>query len=295
MARRVKLMVACLWGMAGALSPLAAMAGAIPYPIQRAEGGFSVALGDLYQDYAETAGGAVLDQETGAVPLETLAASSLSGAPQGGTYWRIEGRYAHGDTNYDGQYLNGTPVQTTTANTIVDINGRIGFGYGLYRRMAVIPYFSIGMHRWQRNVGNGQGAGGIEDYTNGNLGGGLMWEMALAPRVVLAVHAMGGFTFGAQITATDPVYIDTSTNTVYYARETKTLGDCAYESGGVRATYLINRVWRTFVAVDVIHFRYGASASTPIFYSSGGGQNGYYEPNSRTTQVLVLAGAGARF
>ncbi len=295
MARCMRCAVACLFGVMGALAPLAAIAGPLPYPIQRAESGFSVGTGYLNQDYTETAGGTILDQETGAVPVLSLAASSLSSNPQGGTYWRVEGRYARGDTNYNGHYLNGAPAQTTTANTIVDINGRVGFGYGLYQRMALIPYFSIGIHRWQRNVGNGQGAGGIEDYTNANLGGGLLWEMALAPRVVLAVHAMGGFTFGAQITATDPVFIDSSTNTVYYARETKTLGDRAYESGGVRASYLINRVWRTFLAVDVIHFAYGASASTPIFASNGTGQNGYYEPNSRTTQVLVLAGAGARF
>ncbi|MHB1513110.1 MAG: hypothetical protein ACYCTF_09380 [Acidiferrobacter sp.] len=295
MARRVRLAIAHLFGITGVLAPLAATAGAIPYAIQRAESGFSVGIGYLNQDYTETAGGVVLDQETGNVPLISLTASSLSGNPQGGTYWRVEGRYAHGDTNYNGHYLNGAPAQTTTANTIIDINGRVGFGYGFYRRMALIPYFSIGIHRWQRNVGNGQGAGGIEDYTNGNLGGGLLWEMAVAPRVVLAIHAMGGFTFGAQITNTDPVFIDSSTNTLYYARETVALGDRAYESGGVRATYLINRVWRTFVSVDVIHFGYGASASTPVFTSNGAGQNGYYEPNSRTTQVLVLAGAGARF
>lgn len=295
MTRCVRLAAACLSGTIGLLSPWAAIAGTIPYAIQRAERGFSVGIGYLNQNYTETAGGAVLDQETGAIPLTSLAASSLSGNPQGGTYWRVEGRYAHGDTNYNGHYLNGTPAQTTTANTIVDVHGRVGFAYGLYRRMALIPYFSIGIHRWQRNVGNGQGAGGVEDYTNGDFGGGLLWEMALAPRVVLAIHAMGGFTFGAQITATDPVFNDTSTNTLYYARETKALGDRAYESGGVRATYLINRIWRTFVAVDAVHFGYGASASTPIFSSNGAGQNGYYEPNSRTTEVLVLTGVGARF
>ncbi len=294
-SRHAGVRIVALCAALGTALPAVAAAGEVPYPIQRAERGLWAAVGAVNQNYAETQNGAVLDQETGDVPVIALGASSLSSDPQGGTYWRIEGRYARGDTDYNGYTLSGKPVQTTTANTIIDVGGRVGFAYGLNRRMALIPYLGLGMHHWQRNVGNGQGAGGIEDYTNGYLGGGLLWEMAIAPRVVLAVHGMAGYTFGAQITATYPFYVDTATNTAYYARETQALGDSAYESGGVRATYLIDRVWRTFVAIDVTHFRYGASAATPIFFSSGGGVSGYYEPNSRTTQVLFLAGAGARF
>ncbi len=275
--------------------PSLAAARTIPYPVVRAESGFSAGIGALNQDYTETANGAVLDQETGAIPVFTLSASGISSNPQGGLYWRLQGRAADGNTHYDGHYLNGAPAQTTTANTMVDIDGRVGFAYGLGRRTALIPYLALGDHHWQRNVGSGQGAGGIEDYSNGYLGAGIRWEMVLAPHLILAAHGSGGYTFGAQITATDPVYYDAPSQTYYYARETKSLGDRPYVAAGVRATYLLGRVWQAYVAVDAVRFAYGASASTPIITSSGGAMLGYYEPDSRTTQVLVTAGAGIRF
>ncbi|MHB8252532.1 MAG: hypothetical protein ACYDEV_02240 [Acidiferrobacter sp.] len=268
---------------------------AVPYTIIRAESGLSAAFGGLIQSYRETANGSTLDQETGTIPMITLGASSVSHNPQGGMYWRILGRYADGNTIYDGQLLNGTPAQTTTANTIFDINGRVGFANGIGHHMALIPYFEIGEHNWKRDIGSGQGAGGIEHYTNGYMGGGLLWEMALGRRWVLAAHGMAGYTFGAQITATDPVYVDNTTGQVSYATASEALGDSLYESGGIKATYIINHVWHSFIRVDATHFAYGASIAVPIFYSSGAGQNGYYEPNSSTTQVFVTAGVGARF
>lgn len=277
-----------------ALSPIA-LARAVPYAIIRAGSGVSAAIGGLDQNYQETSNGSVLDKETGSIPMISLGASSISGNPQGGLYWRIQGRYARGNTAYDGQTLGGTPVQTTTANTIFDIDGRLGFATGIGRHMALIPYFELGEHHWRRNVGSGQGAGGIEHYTNGYLGGGLLWEIALNRRWVLALHGMAGYTFGAQITATDPVLIDTSTNQVFYATSSQTLGDSAYENGGLKATYLINRVWRAFIRIDATHFRYMASTPIPIFTTTGSGEPGFYEPDSHTTQIAVTIGSGARF
>ena len=290
---RTRIRILCAF--AGWAASFATLGATVPSTIIRSESGYSVALGGLTQDYNETVGGAVVDQETGTIPMITLGASSISTNPQGGTYWRVLGRYADGNTAYNGQTLAGTPAQTTTANTIFDINGRVGFASGIGHHMALIPYFEIGEHHWQRNVGSGQGAGGIEHYTNGYIGAGLLWEIALNRRWALAVHGMTGYTFGAQITATDPVYIDSATGQVYYATATEALGDSSYESAGVRATYLINHAWRSFIRVDVTHFAYGASIAVPIFYSSGTGQNGYYEPDSTTTQVFVTAGVGVRF
>ncbi len=271
------------------------LARAVPYTIIRAGSGMSAAIGDLDQSYQETSNGAVLDKETGPIPMISFGASSVSSNPQGGLYWRIQGRSARGNTTYNGQTLGGTPVQTTTANTIFDINGRLGVATGIGRHMALMPYFEMGEHDWRRNVGSGQGAGGIEHYTNGYLGGGLLWEIALNRRWVVAVRGMAGYTFGAQITATDPVFVNTSTNQISYATSSQTLGDSAYESGGLKATYLIDRMWRAFIRIDAVHFRYGASTPIPIFTSSGSGEPGFYEPDSQTTQIAVTVGSGARF
>lgn len=272
----------------------AVKAASVPYAILGATNNFSVAIGEMDQNYTETASGTTLDQETGNIPVITLGASGISGNPQGGLYWRAQGRYARGNTAYNGQLLNGTPAQTTTANTIFNINGRVGYARGLSRRMALIPYFEIGLQHWQRNVGSGQGAGGIEDYTNGYLGAGLLWEIALAPRWVLAFHALGGYTFGAQLAATDPVYIN-SAGQVFAARETKSLGDEPYTTAGVTATFRVDRMWHTFVRLNATHFSYGPSANTPIFAASGAGAPGLYEPRSKTTQVFLTIGAAARF
>jgi hypothetical protein len=284
--------------------PLAQAAG-VPYAIQHAESSFFLGYDQLTQNYAETANGTTADAETGSIPALTIGISGISSNPQGGLYWRASYTHANGSTHYNGATLGGTPVQTTTANTISEWHGRLGEAFG-FSRVALIPYLGVGAHKWVRNVGNGSGAGGVETYTDGHIGIGLLGDIALTRHWVLGAHILEGTTVGAQIHATvlQGFNVNTSTNTAtpVYGTSTGALGDRPYWDVGLKAVYLINSTWRIYLRARQTHFAYGASA--PLNNPYAVDQNGnvtplpqfqLHEPDSRTTQTLYTIGVGAHF
>jgi len=259
----------------------------VPYTIQRAETGIFLGYGQLAQNYAETQSGATLDAETGSIPALTIGASGISSNPQGGLYWRMSYTHASGSTNYNGQTLGGTPVQTTTTNTIKEWHARLGEAFG-FSRMALIPYFGLGFHNWVRDVPNS--AGGIEHYSDGHMGVGLLGDLALGHHWVIGVHVLEGYTVGAQIQATLPyVLFNLATGAPVApvsATGTYALGDRPYWDVGLKGAYLINHTWQVYLRVRQTHFAYGASSPNDA---------GYYEPDSHTTQTLISAGVAAHF
>lgn len=282
-----------------------AQAAGVPYAIQHAESSLFLGYGQLTQNYAETANGTTADAETGSIPALTIGISGISANPQGGLYWRASYTHANGSTDYNGQTLGGTPVKTTTANTISEWHGRLGEAFGL-SRVALIPYIGIGAHKWVRNIGNGSGAGGVETYTDGHIGIGLLGDVAITRHWVLGVHILEGTTVGAQIHATVLQYlnVNTSTNTAMpvYGTSTGALGDRPYWDVGLKAVYLINSTWRIYLRARQTHFAYGASAplNNPFAVDQNGNvtplpQFQMHEPDSRTTQTLYTVGVGAHF
>ncbi len=287
-----------------AISLLASCAHAadVSYVIQQAETGFFFGGGALYQHYAETrTNGTTLDAETGFIPSFTVGASGMTTNPQGGLYWRAAYTRASGSTNYSGYTLGGTPVQTTTANTISEFRGRLGDVFAVDHVLgvpaAVIPYLGLGFHHWTRNIDNGSGYGGIEQYSDGHIGIGLLGDIAVNRHWVLGLSVLEGYTVGAQIQSTLPFIVDTSTGqTSFYDTATHALGDRPYWDAGLKAIYVIDPTWRVYLRVRRTTFHYGASSATPIFSSANGAFIGYsQEPNSSTTQTLTTLGVAARF
>ena len=294
--------------LAGGLLPLALAllgpsvhAADVSYIIQQAETGFFAGGGVLYQHYTEVgSGGAALDTETGSVPAFTVGASGMTTNPRGGFYWRAAYTRASGSTHYAGHYVSGAPAQTTTTNTISEFRGRLGDAFGIGRALgvpaAVIPYLGLGLHHWTRNVGNGSGLGGIEQYADGHVGIGILGDVAVNRHWVFGIHLLEGYTFGAQIQATLPLVVNSSTNQTYSVAGTHALGDRPYWDAGLKAVYVINRVWRVYLRVRRTTFQYGASAPSPIFDQNGAFTGNYaFEPNSSTIQTLTTAGVSARF
>lgn len=297
-------MFRCESVLAGALLSLfvsSACAADVSYIIQQAETGFFLGGGALYQQYAETrSSGTTADAETGSIPAFTVGASGMTTNPQGGFYWRAAYTRASGSTNYSGHNTSGASVQTTTANTISEFRGRLGDAFGVGRVLgaptAIIPYLGLGFHHWTRNIDNGNGLGGIEQYADGHIGIGLLGDVAVSRHWVLGAHFLEGYTLGAQIQSTVPIVIDTSTNQASYVTGTHALGDRPYLNVGLKVVYMIDPVWRVYLRVRQTIFRYGASSASPIFNQSGVFTGYYtYEPNSSTTQTLATVGVAARF
>ncbi len=298
--RREGVLAGGLLSLALSLFISSAYAADVSYIIQQAETGFFFGGGALYQHYAETgSGGTTADTETGSIPAFTVGASGMTTNPQGGFYWRAAYTRANGSTNYSGHNaFTGATAQTTTANTINEFRGRLGDAFGVGRAlgapMAIIPYLGVGFHHWARNVGNGHGLGGIEQYADGHIGIGLLGDVAVNRHWVLGVHLLEGYTLGSQIQSTLPIAF-TNTGTAYVAG-THALGDRPYWDVGVKAVYMIAPVWRMYLRVRRTTFHYGASSVSPIFNPNGTFSGYYtYEPNSSTTQTLATVGVAARF
>lgn len=299
--RRHEILASGLLPLAFALFTSAVHAADVSYIIQQAETGFFAGGGVLYQHYTEVgSSGAALDTETGSIPAFTVGVSGMTTNPRGGFYWRAAYTRANGSTNYSGHYVSGAPAQTTTTNTISEFRGRLGDAFGIGRALgvptAIIPYLGLGFHHWTRNVGNGSGLGGIEQYADSHIGIGLLGDVAVSRHWVLGIHLLEGYTFGAQLQATLPMVVDTSTNQEYSVAGTHALGDRPYWDVGLKAVYLIDPVWRVYLHVRRTTFHYGASSPTPIF-DQNGVFTGYYtqEPNSSTVQTLTTIGVAARF
>ncbi len=278
--------------------PLESQAAHIPWAIQRAESGLFLGIGEDVFQTQESVAGNPIDSENGGLPAYTLGLTRL-GSRAGGPYWRLQLSGAFGTARYHGNTALGLPAQGSSTNRIVSLDGRLGLGIdGLWSgrpTVVLIPYLGMGFQRWTRGIDSGQTYTGGETVTEAHLGLGLGADYALDRRWVVSVHALAGYTLGAQRTATVPTFFDTATNTLESTRVTEALGDRPYEVLGGAISYRADR--RLDISLRVRRATWSAAGSSPIpiLDSSGGTVGATPVPASRRTDTAIMIEARSLF
>ena len=111
-------------------------------------------------------------------------------------YLAAEASTAFGSDRYNGAYLNSptTPLQSTTSETIMNVDGKVGKGFAFGDMTMLIPYLELGYRYWGRNLGGGQ----VEDYQNLDALGGLMLQVSPMSKLTLSAYGSAGTTFAAE-------------------------------------------------------------------------------------------------
>ena len=278
--------------------PFASRAAHTPWAVQRAESGLFLGIGEDILHTQESVAGNLIDSEDGGLPTYTLGLAHL-GSRAGSPYWRVQLSGALGTTRYHGNTALGLPTQRSSTNRIISLDGRLGLTmdglWGGGRALVLIPYLGMGFQRWTRGVVSGHAYTGGETMTEGHLGLGLGADDALDRRWVLSLHAFGGYTVGAQRTATVPTFFNTATNTLENTRVSETLGDRPYEVLGGAISYRADR--RLDISLRVRRATWSATGSSPIpiLDSSGGTVGASPVPSSRSTDTAILIEARSLF
>ncbi|MDD4616828.1 MAG: hypothetical protein PHW76_06935 [Alphaproteobacteria bacterium] len=178
-------------------------------------------------------------------------------------YLAAEGSVTYGDTIYRGAYLNNpsTPLKATTGNTIWTGAARIGQGFELADTM-LTPYVELGFRHWDRDFGDG----GVENYENFSILGGLMVQYAPIESLVFTAYGSAGTTF---------------LPTLHYAPYTYDMASAGMYKAGIKLGYAFLPRAEIFAAFDYNFFRFLESNTAP---------DGTYEPDSRTSETMVRVG-----
>ena len=253
--------------------------------IARANNQVWLSIGGEHVNYSETdttgiTGTGTLDSEKGTLPAIQLGVTKQFDAFNvHNLFVQASLTAARGHTNYDG-YLEGfdslgnfelVPFQNNTRSTTVDFGLKLGksFAFGPGSRAQLTPYISYGYHYWDRNM---EGQYGYEEkYSHSVLGGGLLAQYALTDRLVTSIDANAGATIGAKMKTGG--FSDFG------------LGSKAQEQLTLGADYAVTRKLHVNASYSLTHFEYGQSAMN----------NGYYEPDSRTTNQVFMVGLGYSF
>ena len=275
-----------------------AAAGRIPWSIRRADNGPFAGIGyGMWRD-EETAGAVPVDSLSGGLTAYTVGLTRL-GRHAGSLYGRLRLTGAFGTTRYQGNGALGLPAQGSTADRIASADARLGVVIGgLWRqdRAAVlIPYLGAGFQRGARGAGPGGIDPGGMTYTAGHLGIGLCADYALTERLVLSVHALTGYTLGAQVTTTVPIAYDAATGALESARITEPLGDRPYSVLGITIHYRVDRHLEIAFAVRRAAWSAAGAAPIPITGSSGQTVGVTQIPGSRDRETTTLIEAAIPF
>lgn len=266
------------------------------YDIIRANSQIGVSFAARHTDYAEfnepPAGGGplanagfpqgyTLNSEKGWLPGVAVTGSYMSDCSSSISHLYVYGRgsYFDGKTDY---YNNTVGVAAKDPAKIWEGDFRVGKGFQVSPTMMFTPYVGAGVHSWERTISAVPGGAFIETYRHGYAGAGLMFQVAVAPRLVLSAYGFGGGTFSSEM--------DFNPTTSGVARaHTFSLGNSAIVKAGGSMDYAFTNNWHVNAGVDWTYFKYGASAQEllPVF--------GIFEPPSRTTNVTVTVGVGYSF
>jgi hypothetical protein len=220
-----------------------------------------------------------LDSENGWLPGVTLGVSAM--APIGAvTNLYVMGAFTwiRGQTEYAATI--GPVTADRSGADIKTLDLRLGKGFDVAADWMVTPYLGVGYRGWERDLGTSfRSLGYHELYEHGYVGGGVLVQWAATDRIVLSVTGLAGATFAPRMGVSynggapmDPRTYSLGSSTIYMA--------------GLSADYAIGRDWHANAGLDVLSFRYGASAVAP---------NGTFEPDSRTSTWTVKAGFGYSF
>ncbi len=219
--------------------------------------------------------GSDLDTESG-----TLVAAGFSAGWQGklGRIDKlragVEVRVSTGSAVYNG-YLQDlqtgalTPLQSSTNETFVDLQNRIGKGFSLMpgNRDLLTPYAGFGLTAWNREL---TGTGGYtERYEHYNWQIGGQYQIVLHKALVLSLDAGFGKTFDASMTSS-------------ILPNTFDLGSTWMQSYDLGLRYLAFR--RVYLGVDAYWKHYGYGQSPAYNEDFGGQAASVLEPNSKTVR-----------
>ena len=287
-----------LVGVVSLTAAAQASAARTPWAIRRAENGILVGIGYGTWHYQETMNALPIDSESGGLTVYSVGIGQIA-RHDGGLYESLRLTGAFGTTRYQGNTALGLPAQATTTNRMTGADGRLGLVIDeLWRHdrdTVLIPYIGVGFHREARGAHPGTGNPGGETSTDGHIGIGLGVDYAIDRRLVLTLHALTGYTVGAQITTTEPIAFDVATQTLESARVSESLGDRPYNVLGLAIHYRIDD--RLEIAFAVRRATWSAAGSAPIPIAGTPGQTlGVTRiPGNRSAETTMLLQAATPF
>lgn len=267
-----------------------AVAATTPRTIRRVETSVFIGAGEDIQRYAESLNGVGLDSETGALFSYTLGLRGMSHYNEG-LYWDIRYTEVSGSSRYRGNTQMGLAALATTGNKAMSLQGRLGFVIdglcGDRSPATFVPYMGLGFHRWDRNTHQALLPGDSLTYSNGHVGVGLLAAYVLARHWVIALHALAGYTFAAQVSGQEPLLFNTTNGALPSTTITETLGDRPYSAFGATVTCLIRRRWQ--LAFGVRHAQWGFGGSAPLLVptQTGGVLASVTAPAGTLTKTLL--------
>ena len=226
------------------------------------------------------------DSERGTTAAFALGASTqrqLFGVSN--LYFSGSVRVAHGNVDYGGylQDFAGRVVQPdytmTTRSTTTDVTLKAGkaipFQLGTWNAQ-VIPYVSYSYRDWIRDSSRDP-YGFYERYRHHVIGGGLMGQLELTPKLVATADIRAGAMVGASMTLAG-------------SQNTFSLGSKPVVVAGFGLDYAIARNFHVNATYEWSRFQYGRSSVTQV----QPGVNAY-EPDSKTINQTWMIGAGYAF
>lgn len=247
--------------------------------------------GATYQNYREKQdGGGTLDKEEGWMPNVQGSASWLF---NNGIFVNANVNYAWGDTDYTGGVTDlntgqHSPYKGHTRNDIVDVQGKIGYAMSPGSNWLITPYLTYGHRYWDRDLGNPQ-----EKYNTNYIGGGLIVDYKIMPRLVASLDAMGATTFANDL--------DVKSRNSRLSNTSHSLGDEPMAKVKLGLDYALEDNWHLYGAVNYTYFSYGRSDNTDATYHGSylgipyTAQVPVYEPKSHTHNVDLDLGVRFTF
>jgi hypothetical protein len=226
-------------------------------------------------NYTETQNGVIQDTEKGDVPGFALHFSMMRDLYFGNDYIAASYSQNKGSTNYVGSLLGGGgaygSVKSTSPATIKDYSIRYGKGFEMTDQSMLTPFFEIGSHQWDRNLGSYK-----ETYTNNYYAAGLLGQTSPAKNWVLSASGMFGKTTSSNISLSAPIA---------QLFPGGSLGNSDIYKFGLGVDYAFTRKFHGNLSAAYSSFKYGRSAVL----------NGFFEPDSTTKYTTFGVGASYNF
>ena len=231
-------------------------------------------------DYLEHLGNMPFDKEVGGQLGLEVSGSLMRDWVFRNLYVYGQFKWSNGNTKYTGSY-EGDPygsLITSDGAEVTSESVRLGKGFAINDTLMLTPYLSAGARQWGRN--SDDPGGYHEDYSHGYWGAGLLVQLSPAPRWVVSAHGLVGSTFGARLKTSD-------NGNFPIIPQSYGLGSSAIFIAGLSLDYAVTRHIHANVGIDYTHFKYGASARSPI--------DGSWEPDSKTSETTLKFGLGYAF
>ncbi len=262
------------------MQPKRASTSVHPTEILNVNNQFGAGLTGHWIDYLESVGGMPVDKEVGGQLGLEVSGSLMRDWVFRNVY--IYGRFnlSDGKTKYTGALRGGTygSLVNNDGAKVTSEAVRLGKGFAISDTLMLTPYIGVGARQWSRDLIGFSGY--HENYSHGYWGAGLLVQLSPAPRWVVSAHGLVGSTFGARL--------KTSDNGNYpIIPQSYGLGSSAIFIAGLSLDYAVTRHIHANVGIDYTHFKYRASALSPI--------DGSWEPDSKTSETTLKFGLGYAF